>query len=618
MSEKHPVGHKLHLFWGREWTFSGPEPRLEDLDSTMTGPDGALPSRKELEEEISKYLADKYGERIKVMSDFPVTAPEKDESSESSEPLSAGAEIFNFALKPEDLVAYLDEYVIRQDKAKVSLATKICTHFNRIRHAAEKGRLDRRSLGQVKSNVLLIGPTGVGKTFLIKLIARKLGVPFVKGDATKFSETGYVGRDVEDLVRDLVKEAGGDINRARFGIIYVDEIDKIAASENRLVHDVSGSGVQRALLKPMEETEVELKVPHDPISQLEALEYYRVHGKREKRTVNTGNILFIMSGAFTGLEEIVKKRVGRQSIGFESTVTSKKEATLYLRQAKAEDLIQYGFESEFVGRLPIITVLDELSEDDLYQILRNPNNSVVLGKKQDFRAYGIKLIFEDDALHEIAARAVKEKTGARGLVSVMEQFLLPYEKKLPSSDLDYLVVSRQMVVEPEPELAGLLADPAMAEFHRRRFELLESEELDRIVEFLRKSRADCFLREEFSGSRARLRLMAAMCQADNLESDEACQAMVELIGYIRECEVRFSSADLAVGFDETAVDEILASFPGSQAEVDSICERVFRVCEPGLRLMSRKKGVHQVILTSEAIIDPEKFINRLVQTSFIV
>ncbi|MDF1577011.1 MAG: AAA family ATPase [Desulfurivibrionaceae bacterium] len=577
-----------------------------------------LPSRKELEREISKYLADKYGEKIKVMSDFPAAESEKDDTGEKFGPSSATAEIFNFQLKPEELVAYLDEYVVRQDQAKAVLATKICTHFNRIRHAAEKGRLDRRSQGQVKSNVLLIGPTGVGKTFLIKLIARKLGVPFVKGDATKFSETGYVGRDVEDLVRDLVKEAGGVIDRAEFGIIYVDEIDKIAGSDDRITHDVSRTGVQRALLKPMEETEVELKVPHDPISQLEAIEYYRTHGKREGRTVNTRNILFIMSGAFTGLEEIVKKRVGRQSIGFESTVTSKKEAMLYLGQTKAEDLIQYGFESEFVGRLPVITVLDELSEDDFYRILLNPNNSVVLGKRQDFRAYGIRLVFEDDALREVAARAVKEKTGARGLVSVLERSLLPYEKKLPSGDQAYLVVSRDMIIAPETELADLLADPGRAEFHRRRFEVLASEERERIVEFLRKSRADCFARQEIAGSPNRLRLLAEMCQEDNLESHEACRIMVELLGYIRECEAEFSSADLAVRFDQTAEDEILAAMPAGRAEVVAACERVFRICEPGLRLINRKKDIRQVVLTGEAIGDPEKFINKLVQNSFIV
>ncbi len=577
-----------------------------------------LPSQKELEKEIGKYLADKYGDQIKIMSGYPAPEPAKDDTQPPPSAPPAGAPIFNFQLKPEELIAYLDEYVIRQDKAKAVLATKICTHFNRIRFAAEKGRLARNGLGQVKSNVLLMGSTGVGKTFLIKLIAHKLGVPFVKGDATKFSETGYVGRDVEDLVRDLVREAQGDITRAQFGIIYVDEIDKIASSQDRVTHDVSRTGVQRALLKPMEETDVELKVPHDPISQLEAIEYYRVHGEREKRTVNTRNILFIMSGAFTGLDEIIKKRVGRQSIGFESTVSSKKDEARFLSQVKAEDLIQYGFESEFVGRLPVITVLDELTEDDLYQILKNPNNSVVMCKKQDFRAYGIKLIFEDEALQEIAARAVKEKTGARGLVSVMERFLLPYEKKLPSSNFNFLVVSREMVNEPEAELVKLLADPEQKEFQRRRFETLEGEELELLVGFLRKSRADCFLRDEITGSPERLRLMARICQSDNFDSNDACQKLVEMVGYIRECESKLSSGDLKIYFDEQAVDAILDSMPRSREDVLLICEKVFKVCEPGLRLLSQKKGINEVIITGDAIANPEKFINKLVQMSFIV
>ncbi|HSH12382.1 MAG TPA: AAA family ATPase, partial [Desulfurivibrionaceae bacterium] len=223
-----------------------------------------IPNQKELEQEIGDYLSRKYGAQVKIVSAgmFPETA--KAEKAETPPTSPEEDPVFNFRLRPEELIGYLDEYVIRQDEAKAVLATKICTHFNRIGYALQHGGLDRRGVGQVKGNVLLIGPTGVGKTFLIKLIARKLGVPFVKGDATKFSETGYVGGDVEDLVRDLVREADGDIRKAQYGIIYLDEIDKIAAGAERIGHDVSRTGVQRALLKPMEETEVDLKVGHDP------------------------------------------------------------------------------------------------------------------------------------------------------------------------------------------------------------------------------------------------------------------------------------------------------------------------------------------------------------------
>jgi ATP-dependent Clp protease ATP-binding subunit ClpX len=191
------------------------------------------------------------------------------------------------------------------------LATKICTHYNKIKFMADKRGDSDRGIGKIKNNIIMAGPTGVGKTYMIKLIAQKIGVPFVKGDATKFSETGYVGGDVEDLLRDLVYEVNGDIERAQYGIVYIDEIDKIASCGNIIGPDVSRTGVQRALLKPMEETEVDLRVPHDPISQMEAIEKYRRTGKREKKTINTRNILFIVSGAFNGLEDIIKKRMTR-------------------------------------------------------------------------------------------------------------------------------------------------------------------------------------------------------------------------------------------------------------------------------------------------------------------
>ena len=301
-----------------------------------------IPDPKELEKEISEFLAKKFKSNVKVVS--PVVLPQELAVDQTEKPSRKEKKI-DFDLRPEELIAYLDQYIVKQDNAKAILATKICTHFNRIKRAQTTPDQISDMVGRIKNNVLMLGPTGVGKTYIIKLIANKIGVPFVKGDATKFSETGYVGGDVEDLVRDLVREADDDIELAQHGIIYIDEIDKIAGSRNHIGADVSRTGVQRALLKPLEETEVDLKVPHDPISMLQEIERYRKTGERHKRTVNTKNILFIMSGAFFDLPEIIRRRVSEQGIGFGAQLSQPDKDTDYLQHVRSEDLIKYGFES---------------------------------------------------------------------------------------------------------------------------------------------------------------------------------------------------------------------------------------------------------------------------------
>ena len=368
-----------------------------------------------------------------------------------------------FDMKPEELEAYLSQYVIKQDEAKAILATKICTHFNRIKLEEDEDE-EAAFVGHIKNNILMIGPTGVGKTFLIKLIAKRIGVPFVKGDATKFSETGYVGGDVEDLVRDLVREADGDIDLAEYGIIYIDEIDKIASSGNIVGPDVSRTGVQRNLLKLMEETEVDLKAPHDIAGQMETVMQLQRTGKMERKKVNTKNILFIVSGAFNDLEEIIKKRLNERAMGFGADRPARVTQTEYLKQVRSEDLMKYGFESEFVGRLPVVAVLEELNVDDLYHILKNPHSSVIVGKKRDFKAYSIEVKFEDNALHLIAEQAYEERTGARGLVGVCEQVLLKFEKKLPSTNIKRFFVTKEVVEHPEEELSKLLTSGSIERF----------------------------------------------------------------------------------------------------------------------------------------------------------
>jgi len=276
------------------------------------------PDVGDLQKDLKEIFSNKYGARVQFAQ------PESESAGVGTNPPGKDESIpeIQFQMKPEELERFLDEYVIRQAEAKEILATKICTHFNRIRLQEETN-----PVGNIKNNIILIGPTGVGKTYLIKLIANRIGVPFVKGDATRFSETGYVGGDVDELVRALVHEADGNIPLAEYGIVYIDEIDKIASSGNAVGPDVSRTGVQRRLLKLMEETDVDLQAPHDLTSQMENALQFQKTGKVERKRINTRKILFIVSGAFANLEEIIRKRKRAQAMGCD-----KKDATAKSRE----------------------------------------------------------------------------------------------------------------------------------------------------------------------------------------------------------------------------------------------------------------------------------------------
>jgi ATP-dependent Clp protease ATP-binding subunit ClpX len=572
-----------------------------------------IPDQKELEKELSEYLSKKYGNRVKVISPFVVPRPGEDRIDDGQKS-THGQEGFDFDLLPEELEEYLDGFVVKQEDAKGVLATKICTHFNRINYYNKAWHKKKKpSVGMIKNNVLMIGPTGVGKTYIIKLIAHKLGVPFVKGDATKFSETGYVGGDVEDLVRDLVYEANDDIELAENGIIYIDEIDKIASAHNVFGHDVSRTGVQRALLKPMEETEVDLKVPHDPISQIQAIEQYRRTGKKEKRVVNTKNILFIVSGAFGDLTEIVRKRLQKQGIGFEADVRSTEVPWEILKEVKAQDLIEFGFESEFVGRLPVVVVFDELRKEDLLEILENPNNPILISKRRDFTAYGIDIQFELEALDKLAEMAAAEKTGARGLVSAVEKVLIPFEKTLPSTDIKYFLVTSEVVKNPDKELKALLGNPDDPE-RVSRFQAAKKKELKNIQAYIARSAESFHKNSGLELGERRIELLSEL-YAKNMSDINSI--LEDFKGMYRQIKIEEASLpeklEVSVSFDDSAIDEIIRQAIEKDEEAGALAYQLAKRLEYGLKLVRDRSGIDHFSINGEAIVDMEKFVNDLLK-----
>jgi len=573
-----------------------------------------IPDQETLEKELSDYLSKKYGYRIKVIS--PMMATQSREPEERPE-MSGGVENIRFDMKPEELENYLNQYVIRQDESKAILATKVCTHYNRIKYLQRVARFGSEPMvGRIKNNILLIGPTGVGKTYLVKLIAQKLGVPFVKGDATKFSETGYVGGDVEDLVRELVIQADDDIELAEHGIIYVDEIDKIASAQNLIGPDVSRTGVQRALLKPMEETEVDLKVPHDPVSQIQAIEQYRKTGKREKRSVNTKNILFIMSGAFNGLAEIVKKRLQKQEIGFGAEIHSRENDFKFLQHVKAEDLISYGFESEFVGRIPVVAVLEPLEKEDLFHILKNPKNPIIQGKKEDFRSYGIDIRFEDNALQLIAEQAYPEKTGARGLVSVLEKVVLPFEKKLPSSSVRQLAITAKTVENPELELRSLLEageDDERLEIYRRLVQEEKAELRGQVLPLRKKYSEDYPL--VFTADRVDFVLDHHI--ETGIPVEKIFDEVLTLFNQVRMFETDFyEKHGLRIHFDEEGVDAIISLALSEDTSASAVCQRISSDFDYGFRLIADRSGQNRFVLPREAVENSQVYLDELIRESY--
>jgi endopeptidase Clp ATP-binding regulatory subunit ClpX len=568
-----------------------------------------FPDPKELEKELSEFLSKKFGGQVKLAT--PIVMPHKSSSDQVEAPVPDPTEI-NFDLKPEQLIDYLDQYIIKQNDAKAILATKICTHFNRIHYRRKSPDNVGEMVGSIKNNILMIGPTGVGKTYMIRLIAHKIGVPFVKGDATKFSETGYVGGDVEDLVRDLVREADGDIDRAQYGIIYIDEIDKIASAHNLVGVDVSRTGVQRALLKPMEETDVDLKVPHDPISMLQEIDRYRKTGKRDDTTINTKNILFIMSGAFSGLDKIIQKRINEHAIGFGAVMRKAKDESETFKKVKSEDLVAFGFESEFVGRLPVRAVFEELSEDDLYAILENPNNPVILGKKLDFASYGIDITITDGTLRWLAEKASQENTGARGLVSAVESALLPFERRLPSTNIKQLPITVEIINNANHWLDLLEMTPSMPE-NLERFEQVKQDEKTRIKQYIEINKERYSQKYGLPLSHERILLLAEYYCGHALDIDAAVKTFNYYYEQIKSIEIQFLKKNgINIVFEEEAVDYIIEGWiRNKKVDVDTVYKQMDNDFQYGLKLVREKTGHNRFFITRQGLETPEEYIRQI-------
>jgi len=527
----------------------------------MADDDKQAPGTSPTPDELQQSLQDFFGKMGNVQWGGMAGMNSEVEESVPEMPQGPGADsVFEFDYIPRDIKAHLDRFVIRQDEAKKALSIAVCDHYNHAKYLRslenENGKLPE-GVELQKQNVIVVGPTGVGKTYLVKHIAELIGVPFVKADATKFSETGYVGGDVDDLVRDLVQKAEGDLDLAEFGIIYIDEIDKIATRSEMIGRDVSGRGVQTTLLKLMEETEVPLTNPMDIRSQMKSMmSMQQGGGGATKDTVNTRHILFIVSGAFSGLEKVVRKRLSEGQIGFGADPTERPMDGELFNQVETQDFIDFGFEAEFIGRLPVRVVCEKLSAADLENILKFSEGSLLRQYEREFEAYGIMARFEDSAIGRIASLAEKENTGARALMTVCERLLRDFKFELPGTSVSELSITDELIDKRE--------------------ELLEEyRELGRKVDVEKASR----------------------------ELDAFCRDFQEEHG-------------VELVFKPEALSKLAEEAAAQGRSLLQLCRQRFRDVQFGLKLIQKNTGRMTFEIGPEAVEDPDKYLSDLVVKSY--
>lgn len=528
----------------------------------MKNSDSKPPTPEELTKKLREFMKSTFGDNVNFAA-FSGGAPPQEASPEEPEaPKESDKKrqpIFEFDYRPKEIKQHLDRFVIRQEDAKKALSLAVCDHYNHAKYLKRLADEHPDKCDQIefaKQNVVILGLTGVGKTYLVKHIAELIGVPFVKADATKFSETGYVGGDVDDLVRELVKRADGDVSLAEYGIIYIDEIDKLATRGNMMGRDVSGRGVQTALLKLMEDTEVSVRNPMDIQSQMQAMFQMRAGGGPSKDSVRTRHILFIVSGAFSGLQEIISKRIGRQSIGFEAVSEQTANEDSVFRSVNTQDFLDYGFEAEFIGRLPVRVVCDPLDKDALCEIMERSEGSLIRQYEREFEAYGVRARFDRSALEAIAAQAVHEKTGARGLMTVCESVLRDFKFELADSGLSELVIDGELFEHPQAVLARHLE--------------LHGDAHSRVIQ---------------------------------QELDTFCRGFRDRFG-------------LDLSFDLSAICALASLCEEKNMSPLAWCEQTFEDYQFGLKLIEKNTGRRSFRLPERAIADPEGFLSDLVLKSY--